>query len=196
VQQQQMVPQVQQQQQIRHMQQQPTVPQLLHLTPDERQIIAEHRVKRIIANHRANRPKHIPIVPEDVNWDEHPRYTYQQLQTFTQEQWNNKIYGPFRIMCNNSNLGVALRFLAYIPMTPDDIITPTFVRDTCQYLGIGRTNIEIATFLLRDFDALRAPIEVLRNSQTVFPVVLDNYVWTRTHFLQQLMEDCQRNLGH
>jgi len=182
-----MVPQVQQQQQIRHMQQQLMVPQVLHLTPEERQLIAEHR---------ANRSRQSFIVPEDINWHEHPRYTYQQLQIFTQEQWNNKIYGPFKIMYENSNLGVALRFLAYIPMTPDDITTPTFVRDICQYLGIGRTNIEIATFLLRDFSALRAPIEILRNSQTVDPVLLDKYVWKRTQFLQQFMEYCQTTLGH
>lgn len=122
---------------------------------------------------------------------EYPDYTTAEVCRWTESDWKNKIFDPFLLFADRKKLGVALRFLAYVPYVPPRLcianVSPG-LKDKCQAIGIGGTMTEITAFFQRDIAILDvyAP-RIDSHRLSIDEARLDNFMATRSHHVRQLL---------
>jgi len=176
------------------------------LTPDQRAVLSqyEHAKTQGTAMHMltgqgparhnpASLDKYLHLVGpyRTVPWNEYPKYTLEELASFKQYQWTAKIFKPFIHLMQHEQVGVALRFLRYVPYSKSEIIIPHQMRPHLAKLGIGCSRIEIQTFVWMDLEHLRLHPVKSPELKTQQISLLNNHVAQRSNHLKLLMQDFQ-----
>jgi hypothetical protein len=132
---------------------------LATLTPAEQELLQNFRAQQSTSHTPATYHQHTS------DWNDSPNYSLQQLNAFTQHQWNDLIFTPFVVLTQHQSLGIALRFLAFVPLVPSHVTIPRTIKDLCHSLGIGETLIQVTTFFMRDLAYLHDNFPPLRENE-------------------------------
>jgi hypothetical protein len=124
---------------------------------------------------------------ERKHWNEYPNYTPSQLAEFNTYDWNKRVYAPFKILMDKRMLAVALRFLAYVPLAPEQRPIPSYVFDHTKAMGIGGTVQDIVLFFRKDLTALQTPSLNIRRSTRHSDYELDRLNRQRSDNIQHIM---------
>ncbi len=175
---------------------------LVLLTPEEQAHLRSYYHTRVTTALRAQSTAQLPTPLDQASsvrhigptrilpWNEKPLFSQQQLAAFTAEDWEKRVFRPFKIMTDKKRLGVALRFLPFILMVPNDITIPAYLKQATQDLGIGRNHIDVATFFFRDLPYLyhHLPPYLKETDMPYSSLQIDQKIESRTFHNHQMMQ--------
>jgi len=165
------------------------------LSDEDQQVLKAHheRKNQLLPTLSSARTRPTLDVLDHMDFNDCPNFSLDQTQSFSQGEWNRRIFRPFLILTQRQSLGIALRFLAYVPLVPNHVTIPHEVKELCREIGIGDTLIQITIFFMRDLPHLHDTFPPLReNDLRHNTIALNIYDEKRSAYHQLLMRSLRQ----